>query len=232
MILDTHPIASNSLEILDSGGCQAISSDLNEFENGVFGPDFHWQHHAVRAWINTGCFFSAAVRESQDFGRSQLIASASIFVTHSLSRDALFLGKIVDHELEPWFRGARGSVPTLYASSMISGTSAQRHMLYGTLFREVTSYFDKVGIRARSAFAIASTLDGHRHLSKIGFQPVPGVHYKGKYDFFLVNLANAQNRFWQSLLSYGDANGFTGLEPFPPSLPECTVQGLALGTEP
>jgi hypothetical protein len=196
-----------SFELLDTRQCREFSRLINDFENSFFGPDFFCQHEWIQPWIDSGCLFSAALFGEVAPQRKQILAAASIFITHDASRDALLQGGIADYQLDPWSAGPPDSDPVFYASSMVCHVREYRFILYKSLLADLALHIKENGLCVRSGFAIASCEAGRRHLLKIGFTPLRSRKYLHKYDFMAVEATTAQNAFWQVLLRLGENAG-------------------------
>src|SRR5882762_5868604 len=116
--LDELPVPF-SMELLDTDHCLAFTTQLNDFENAVFGPDFACNYEQIRHWVESGCLFYAAVCGGAVEGREKILSAVSVFITTSRSRDLLLEGHIPECELRPWTI-TPAQQPTLYFSSVVS----------------------------------------------------------------------------------------------------------------
>lgn len=190
-------------ELLDNQQCREWLPQLNDFENGVFGPDFTCTCGQIQPWLDSGCLFYSAVTGEAVPGHRRILSVLSVFITGGVARDRMLLGEIQDYELMPWSVGNQNAEdqPTIYLSSVISAAPHHLGAMYDSLLRDVTAYRDKHHLSFHGGFAIATGVAGLRHMSRSGFRLLDLAKYNGKYELMVIDSGTAISPFWSGLLN-------------------------------
>ena len=189
-----------SMEVLDSRQSGELCVSLNDFENAVFGPDFACDLAQIKPWIDSGCLMYSAVCGEAVPGRQNILAVVSVLITTSRSRDRMIAGRIPEYELTPWTAGPRSAQPSIYFSSVVSGSPHHLSAMYASLLVDVERFRIAHGICFHAGFAIASGAAGYQHMNKSGFRLLAGHKYHQKYDLMVINQCTAKTPFWRGLL--------------------------------
>lgn len=189
-------------ELLDNQQCREWLPQLNDFENGVFGPDFACTNGQLQHWVDSGCLFYSAVTGEAVAGHRRILSVLSVFITGGVARDRMLLGEIQDYELMPWCAANQkaGDQPTIYLSSVISAAPHHLGAMYESLLRDVNAYRDKHCLTFHGGFAIATGVAGLRHMSRSGFRLLDLAKYNGKYELMVIDSGTAISPFWSGLL--------------------------------
>ena len=145
-----------STALLDNRRCRDLMTQLNDFENEVFGPDFACDRAQLRQWIDSGCLLYAAVTGEAVSGQRRILSALSVFITTAAARDRMLLGQIADYELAPWTNAEPGDQPTIYLSSVVSVAPHHLPAMYTSLLRDVVEFQRAKGLTFHGGFAIAT----------------------------------------------------------------------------
>lgn len=189
-----------STALLDNRRCRDLMTQLNDFENEVFGPDFACDRAQLRQWIDSGCLLYAAVTGEAVSGQRRILSALSVFITTAAARDRMLLGQIADYELAPWTNAEPGDQPTIYLSSVVSVAPHHLPAMYTSLLRDVVEFQRAKGLTFHGGFAIATGPAGLRHMARSGFRLLDEYKYRGAYELMVIDAVTAAAPFWTSLL--------------------------------